>query len=133
MFYTTVIPRVVNGIRVVGSYAWATFNANGETVREEVYWPDLRAAVFDEAAAVRGTLQGATAGQRFLARLPADAAGKPYEVVVRHTEHYAFSKSFSVAAEVHVGEHRYKSALDGTEAAATYEAGWPQLASTSKP
>ena len=112
MFYTTVIPRYVSGVRIVGSYAWATFNQNGETVAEEVYWPDIPFAAVTEALNARKILDEPR-GKAFVAKLPADAAGKAPEVVVRHTEHYAFSRTFEVMSEVDIGEHRYASTLDG--------------------
>jgi hypothetical protein len=130
-FFTTIIPRVVGGIRIVGSYAWATFNANGEVVGEEVFWPQLPQSLLADAIALRTKVSGDT-GKKFLASLPADVASQTSEVVIRHTEHYAFSRTFEAIVELDMGEKRYTSALDGTVAALKEQPDWPAPAATPR-
>lgn len=42
---------------VVDSFAWATFNRNGEVAYEQVWWPELRPGLVAEARAFQAALR----------------------------------------------------------------------------
>ena len=54
--YTTHIERVVGGIPVLESQAWASFNARDEVVSEGVFWPPISADVVARASAMRDAI-----------------------------------------------------------------------------
>jgi len=54
--YTTHLERVIAGIPVVESQAWASFNARNEVMSEGVYWPAISSSVIRGAIALRNTL-----------------------------------------------------------------------------
>jgi len=47
--YATHLERGIGGIPVVGSQAWATFNAKDQVVSEGVFWPEIPPSVVGEA------------------------------------------------------------------------------------
>jgi hypothetical protein len=55
--YTTHIGRVIDGILVEESTAWARINDEGEVVGEEVRWPDIPVSVVVEAKALAKALE----------------------------------------------------------------------------
>jgi hypothetical protein len=115
--YNTVIDRRVEGFRVAGSYAWARFNAEDEVVAEEVFWPELPAALLDEARAIRDKLQDPAREGAFRAALPAELHDGQAEVVIRHTPHMQREMASLVMIEVSSREHLMQRhfALDGRE------------------
>ena len=46
--YYSVVERVVDGMPVGDSYAWARFNIDDDVVEEEVFWPELPSEVRDQ-------------------------------------------------------------------------------------
>jgi hypothetical protein len=76
------LDRAVDGIPVVESAAWATFDENGETTYEAFYWPEIPAEVVSAARAFQDQLAGGLAA--FKAKLPADAQGDGRVVIHHH-------------------------------------------------
>jgi hypothetical protein len=81
--YESTIYRAVGGFRVQDSYAEAEFNANGESVRESVYWPALPASALAEASGLAELLADPVQGPAYLARLPIPATSPV--VKIHHT------------------------------------------------
>jgi hypothetical protein len=98
--YSTVIDRQVGGVRISGSYAWARLNANGDVMAEEVYWPDLPAAVVSEAAQMQMAMGTAANKSALMAKLPARWALAENQVVIRHSPHYQVTFEAYAAVEV---------------------------------
>jgi len=81
--YTSVITRAVAGIPVPDSFAWARFNANGEAVEEQVFWPTIPSDVIQQAQALQATVSDPQQGASFLNKLPSKLAHG--QVVIRHS------------------------------------------------
>lgn len=81
--YTSVLARVVAGIPVPDSFAWAQFNANGEVVKEAVYWPAIPQSVIQEAQALNAKLSDPTQRATYMSKLPAGLVNG--QVVIRHS------------------------------------------------
>ncbi|CAN5845404.1 hypothetical protein BH11MYX4_BH11MYX4_33110 [soil metagenome] len=82
--YTTVINRIVLGVRVEGSFAWAEFNKAGEVIAEQVWWPELPASVVDDVSRMVDTLQSTSTGSLLRSKLPVEVKTEPGEVVIHH-------------------------------------------------
>lgn len=80
-WYSSVITRGVNGIRVADSFAWARFNIDDEVVSEGIYWPPIPQSVVDRAVAFKASASGAA----FLAKIPSELAKEKGEVAIHHT------------------------------------------------
>jgi hypothetical protein len=74
--------RAIDGVPVVESMAWATFDVNGETTSEAFYWPEIPADVVSAARAFQDQLAGGLVA--FKAKLPADAQGDGRVVIHHH-------------------------------------------------
>lgn len=83
--YTTTLGRQAAGVRVAGSYAWASFNANDDVVAERVWWPELPKRLSDEAAAFAQSMRVTSSSGAYRASLPADVAAEVGEVVIWHS------------------------------------------------
>jgi hypothetical protein len=81
--YTSVITRVVAGVPVPDSFAWARFNINGVVVEEQVYWPTVPNNVVQEAKALVAMLADPTRNAAFARKLPANLVLG--QVVIRHS------------------------------------------------
>jgi hypothetical protein len=86
--YATHLERVLAGIPVVDSQAWATFDIHDNVLSEGVFWPAIPAEVVAKARALQklvsdpashGTLRSA------IARGMPDLGGLPGRVVIAHT------------------------------------------------
>jgi len=81
--YTTILNRAVDGIPILGSFAWARFNARDEVMAEAVYWPRIPGAVVAEAQTLRARLADPATAAAYYKALPTGNA--PGRVVIRHT------------------------------------------------
>lgn len=98
--YVTVIDRVIDGVRVAGSHAWAQFNADDAVVAEEVWWPDLPGSVKNDIATAKETLSVPEKAASFRARLPAADRDTEAEVVVHHAAPIGAGWSVSVSIDL---------------------------------
>jgi len=78
------IERLVDGIPVAESLAYARFNNNEQTTSEAFYWPTVPAAVVDAARALHARLADPTMAAAYKALLPAADQGEG-EVLIHHT------------------------------------------------
>lgn len=84
--YTTIVERVIDGIRVPDSFAWARFNERDEVVAEGVYWPMIPASAIASARALRDHLADTAGGEAFRTSLGVnDASAKGGLVTIRHS------------------------------------------------
>jgi hypothetical protein len=81
--YDATLSRAIAGFQVTESLAEAQFNANGESVRETVYWPALPASVVSDAAAIAAALKDPVAGPAYRAKIP--LATTSTSVNIHHT------------------------------------------------
>jgi hypothetical protein len=81
--YTSVVTRAVSGVPVPDSFAWARFNADGEVVAEQVYWPALPSTVVNAASALAARLSDPVVRDNYLRQLPSGASNG--QVVIRHS------------------------------------------------
>ena len=79
--YTSAISRVVAGIPVPDSFAWARFQADGTVEAEGVHWPTVPGSVVAAALALQTTLTDPVLGSALMRRLP----GAQPQVVIRHS------------------------------------------------
>jgi hypothetical protein len=86
--YATHLERGVGGIPVVGSQAWAVFNAKDHVVSEGVFWPAIPASVVAEAkllaAAVNDPVKHAKLRDDIRASKP-DLGDIPGRAIITHT------------------------------------------------
>jgi hypothetical protein len=80
-WYSSVISRQIEGVKVLGSFAWARFNVDEEVVSEGSYWPEVPVEVLERAHA----FQDVVAAGGFQAKLPQSFASQSGEVVIHHT------------------------------------------------
>lgn len=83
--YTSIVERVIQGIPVAESHAWARFDDNDDVVAEDVYWPDFPTAALDEALAIADQLKDTTKAAAYRAKLPPEVAATQGRVLVRHS------------------------------------------------
>jgi hypothetical protein len=81
--YASILIRAISGIPVADSFAWATFNADGDVVIEAAYWPTIPAGVIADAKALAASVADSVGGPAFLAKLPTGLASGT--VVIRHS------------------------------------------------
>lgn len=84
MGYTTILTRVLDGVRVEGSFAWAQFSADGSVVSEQVWWPEIPQAAADQARTMKNSLSAPGAESALRAKLPPSVASSKGEVVLHH-------------------------------------------------
>lgn len=82
--FTTVLPRLLDGVVVADSHAWARFNKDDSVVAEEVWWPALPGTVRDEVAAFREVLSDQTSAAAFKQRLPPELRALDGSLRVHH-------------------------------------------------
>ena len=82
--YTTVIGRVVEGTRIEGSFAWAEFNKNNETIDEQVWWPELPASIRDDVNIMKSVVGDSSKSATLRSKLPREVDGEAGEIVVHH-------------------------------------------------
>jgi len=80
--YTSVIGRVLSGIPVADSHAWARFNERDEVVAEEVWWPELPKDLISEVDRFKTILRDSLAEYRN--RLPQDIDGSLGSLAIHH-------------------------------------------------
>ncbi|MFO0671381.1 MAG: hypothetical protein U0235_17410 [Polyangiaceae bacterium] len=81
--YNSGLVRILEGVPVVDSVAWAAFTAADEVCKEEVDWPEIPRAVIDDAHQLQQVLAEPTRRAALQAKLP--TASKLGEVVIRHS------------------------------------------------
>jgi len=86
--YNSIVTRVANGIPVQDSHAWAQFDANGDVISEDVYWPALPAATVAAAQALAQVLSDPAQSVTFLAKLPPSLGSGSGAVALRHTSEF---------------------------------------------
>lgn len=86
--YNSIVTRAIGGIRVVESHAWARFDSDGDVVAEDVYWPELPAAVVSDANALSLILGDPAQRAAFLAKLPDFTGSDVGSVAIRHTSEF---------------------------------------------
>jgi hypothetical protein len=96
------IARLVDGIPVAESVAYARFNNNEQSTSEGFYWPLVPAAVVDAARALRDRLADPTTAAAYKALLPAADQGDG-QVLIHHTNS-ASTDAFASAATYDVTE-----------------------------
>ena len=89
--YTSHLNRVIQGILIPDSIAWARFNVNDEVVMESVYWPDIPSQAITQAVVFRELLAG-SAGVDYRQKLPLHENGT---VVLRHSSKDEKTGSFT--------------------------------------
>jgi hypothetical protein len=80
---TSVVCRSYQGIKISDSFAWARFDAQGESVTESVYWPELPLSTMQALALFQALLSDSSRRPTYLARLP--QGGASGELVIHHT------------------------------------------------
>lgn len=86
--YYSLLERVVDGVPVADSFAWARFNADDEIVEEELYWPDLPSALHSQISEFKQKLadpQQAAALDEAIARSQPGLGNTEKALVVFHT------------------------------------------------
>jgi hypothetical protein len=73
--YYSVISRVIKGVPVSESVAWARFNADGDVVEESVYWPPLPSSVVTDAQNVQAALDASASGGAMLQTIESNHSG----------------------------------------------------------
>lgn len=79
----SILCRAYRGIRIVDSFAWARLNERGESVNEQVYWPEIPPDTLQAVASFQNMLADPQRRNAYIARLPAGA--ETGELVVHHT------------------------------------------------
>jgi len=109
--FSSVIHRVVAGISVPDSFAWARFNADNNVVEESVYWPALPDAVISQATVLSASLANTAQLATYVSKLPPGLP--PGEVVIRtsaggdRTGGFFVAASYDVTALGEVGATRH--------------------------
>jgi len=80
----SVLTRVVNGIRIVESFAWAKMTTAGDVDMEAVFWPPVDMTVVNAATSLASSMQNAAYHTTFLTNLPGTVY-KDGGVVIHHT------------------------------------------------
>jgi hypothetical protein len=111
--YTTILARVVDGVPVDDSHAWARFNINDDVVAEQVWWPALPSSVHADVAAFRAMLADPNANSNFRAKLTADLAGKAGELRIHHSLPLATRSFFAVTLDFAVSNVTRSIDLNG--------------------
>ena len=101
--YYSVLQRVVDGIRVPDSFAWARANEKGEIVDEAVYWPALSRETLTSAQRLRDAWSDEYRRRELSARIHGDDPRTA--VAIRHSaasSHDAFKEFASIDVYVSV-------------------------------
>jgi hypothetical protein len=85
--FTSVISRIVGGVPVSDSSAYASFNADGETTSEFLYWPQIPAATLADAKALQERISDPDQLASLLAQAGLQASALGGRVVIHHTRH----------------------------------------------
>jgi hypothetical protein len=79
------LTRVVGGVPVIESVAWAKLTTSGDVAMEAVFWPPIDAKIATQAATFAATLADSTQREDFLGKLPGGLS-KEGSVVIHHTD-----------------------------------------------
>ncbi|WLI89506.1 hypothetical protein Q4S45_22915 [Massilia sp. R2A-15] len=119
--YYSVLQRVVDGIAVPDSFAWARINARGEVVEEAVYWPAISRETLASAQKLREAWADDNRRRELTGRIHIDNS-RAATVAIRHasaSSHDAFEAFASIDITVNVtapGAQRAATAEDQTSA-----------------
>jgi hypothetical protein len=81
---TSVLTRIVNGIRVPESYAGAKMTTSGDVDMESVFWPPLDVSIVNAASSFAASMSDAQFHATFVAKLP-ETVHTEIGVVIHHT------------------------------------------------
>ncbi|MGH8475181.1 MAG: hypothetical protein ACRER2_05325, partial [Methylococcales bacterium] len=112
--WQSVLGRVINGVPVVDSLAWARMNDQGKVISEWLYWPAIPSKAMDEARQLSAKISQEGERAAFLSRLPHDLP--PGKVVIRHSAASDLGP-FEVFASYDVVERRMLSESIGPSSA----------------
>jgi hypothetical protein len=79
----SVLHRAYHRVPIEGSVAWTMLGKSGNSLIEQVYWPEIPERVWDRTREFSAMLATPERKAQFMARFPADASQG--ELVVRHT------------------------------------------------
>lgn len=82
-WWYSIVCRSKDAIRISDSFAWSRMAANGESVEEAVYWPEIAASTMQATESFREMLADPTQRAAYLARLPQGVENG--ELVIHHT------------------------------------------------
>jgi hypothetical protein len=105
--WQSVLERVIDGVPVVDSLAWARMSDQGKVISEWVYWPAIPSKAMNEARQLSAKVSQEGERTAFLSRLPHDLP--PGKVVIRHSA-ASDQGPFEVFASYDVVERRMLSA-----------------------
>jgi hypothetical protein len=88
----SVLSRVVQGISVVESFAWAKMTTGGDVDMEAVFWPPLDGSVVNSAVNFAATMADPAMHAAYLAKLPSPPV-RDGGVVIHHTDFTLHSAS----------------------------------------
>jgi hypothetical protein len=100
---TVNLDRVIDGIRVQDSNAFARFVSSDETTSEGLYWPTIPAEVVSAARAFKNELMDPQKLAAYKAKLPPEAQGGDGQIVIRHSTDVS-DKPFRAGVEYFVYE-----------------------------
>jgi hypothetical protein len=85
VIFSSHLTRVVDGIDVVDSLAWARMNQQGTVTRETVFWPPVPTSVVDQARAMKAVLvANGPEMDKIRAAMPQKLQA-PIRLVIRHS------------------------------------------------
>ena len=111
--FASTVARIVSSYPVPESSAAAQFNANGEVVREVVYWPELPGSVLSDATALSAVVADAVQGPTYLASLP--LIGQPVVVIHHSVDNPAGLVAFASCDVVNTGLATRHFDINGAE------------------
>jgi hypothetical protein len=81
----SILTRILNGIPVVESLAWAKMTTSGQVDSECVFWPDIDTSVVEHAVAFAKQIADPDAHAAYLAKLPGRVV-QDIGVVIHHSD-----------------------------------------------
>jgi hypothetical protein len=66
----SVLCRGYGGVAIPDSFAWATLDADGKSVAESVYWPEIAATTMQATASFEQTLADPERAAEYMSKLP---------------------------------------------------------------
>jgi hypothetical protein len=102
---TSGLTRVVHGIHIVESFAWAKMRTSGDVDMEAVFWPPVDMAIVNAATSFAANLADPGVHRAFLAKLPGPVQ-RDLGVVIHHTNYSIHSMPVAeVAYDVLLDDH----------------------------
>ncbi len=113
--YMTILRRVVDGVPVATSCAWAQFNAEGRVVAERVWWPPLAESTRTQLAEFSAVISNAARKSEFNDRLPRSAQTSNGRLVIHHALPLGEKWYERVTWDVSIGNVDYSFDINGQE------------------